>query len=534
MAGYDTEDINNLYPEHADNNWSFEEVGPDDVVRAINLLPNKNATSLDKVPIKLLKATSMKLAPVIAFCLNLAIRLSYYPEELLKGRLKLIHKSGDNDIENFRGLTLLPSMSKIFEFLLSEQLTRYLNSINFFIGNQFGFLQHSSCLGAAYTLVNFIKFHFRKKYVACMFVDLRRAFDTVDPVRLSKKLSRIGLSENATKLMLSYLENRLTATTIGSITSCLRKISVGVAQGSKMGPLHFIIYVADLLLVKFIGKILLYADDTVLYYAADTIEELEAMMQQDAVVLHEWLCKNVLTVNSVKTCYMTFGLARNSPDITIFIDGTEIKRVRSFRYLGLILDENLTFDKHIDHIKKTLSPFISLMWRNARFIPIEKRKEIYYAYVQSHLNYMLPIYSQGSITKMEELRIIQNRCIKTLYGLPRETRSTYLYSNRLLPINLLATVEQLTQLHRINLNVTKHSFTIVSNLEFHGRVTTNSNELHVFRDQPILFSSIFDYNRLDSELINVRNIRVFRTRLKDKVVRDSDDYYLISPFFHVN
>lgn len=492
------------------------------------------STSFDKVPISLLKATSTKLATVVAFCINLAIRLCFFPDELLKGRLKLIHKTGDTDIENFRGLTILPSVSKIFEYILSLQLMEYLNSLNFFSGNQFGFIKKSSCLGAAYSVVNFIRLNYRKKFVACMFVDLRRAFDTVDPQRLAKKLSRIGLSENAIKLMLGYLRNRRTATTIGTNTSDFKDISVGVAQGSKMGPLHFIIYMADLLLVQFIGLLVLYADDTVLCYAADTMEELQSLMQRDAEKLHNWLRLNLLTMNTEKTCYMTFGRARIHPDMNIMVDGTALKRVRSYKYLGLWLDENLTFDKHIDHIKKVIRPFISLMWRNGRFIPINKRRQIYHAYVQSHLNFMLPIYSQGSITKMYELEVLQNRCIKALYHLPRNTATTYLYSSSIIPIELMAKVEQMTQIHKMLLNGTKHNFKLIPNCVFHGRSLLHPNALHLFRDQPILLESIVDYNRLNEELRLLRNISVFRTRLKSKMLKDSIVYHELSPFLHIN
>lgn len=534
VNGYDTSDIDNLYPEFADNNWSFKEIESEDIVEAIDALPNKKTTSMDKIPMSLFKATKTKLAPLIAFCLNLAIRLCSFPDELLKGRLKLIHKSGDSDIDNFRGLTLLPSMSKIFEHVLGEQLIRYLNSLNFFKGNQFGFLRNSSCLGAAYSVVNFIKLNYRKKYVACMFVDMRRAFDTVDPERLSKKLRRIGLSENATNLMLSYLRNRRTAISIGNNSSNFRNISVGVAQGSKMGPLHFIIYIADLLLVNFIGLLILYADDAILCYAADTLEELQALMQRDATLLHGWLCRNVLTVNAEKTVYMTFGWARNLPDMNISIDGVAIKRVRTYKYLGLILDENLSFDRHIDHIKRVIRPFIPLMWRNGRFIPSCKRKQIYYAYVQSHLNYMMPIYSQGSITKMAELKILQNRCIKALYHLPRRTSTTYLYSSRLLPIELLATVERFTQLHKMKLNQTKHTFKLITNQEFHGRVNRYPNALHVFKDQPVLNETIVDYNRLPDELLRLKSSKVFKLRFTSLVLQNSTDFYAISPFVHIN
>lgn len=149
----------------------------------------------------------------------------------------------------------------MFEQILANQLFAYFDSIKLFTGNQFGFLRNSSCQSAALQLVDIIKSSFRKKYVACVFVDLKRAFDTVEPKRLARKLKRLGLSNNAVKLMLSYLLNRNTATTIGTNTSFFRKITVGVAQGSKLGPLHFIIYINDLLNLKFWGRLLLYADD---------------------------------------------------------------------------------------------------------------------------------------------------------------------------------------------------------------------------------------------------------------------------------
>lgn len=540
IHGYEVNDIEDLYPQHANNNWSFKETNTVDVVRAINCLPDKKSTGIDNVPINLLKSTSSAIAPLIVFCFNLAIRICFFPEELLKGRLKLIHKSGDFDIENFRGLTLLPALSKIFEYLLSEQLIEYLHSISFFSNNQYGFLKNSSCIGAAHQLVDFIKLNFRKKqgkkkkYVACIFVDLKRAFDTVDPIRLERKLRRSGLSPSASKFMLSYLSNRRTATVVGNETSFFRRILVGVAQGSKMGPLHFLIYINDLFQLEFLGNILMYADDTVLYYAADSAEELEKMMLNDMNLLHKWCVRNILTINVGKTCYMTFGRASLLPDLNIVIDNETIKRVRTFKYLGLVLDENLTFDKHVDHVKKMIHPFIPLMWRKGKYIPTNKRKQLYFAYVQSHLVYMLPIYSQGNKTKMAELQTIQNRCVKAVYRFPRGTSSTYLYSYSLLPLQPLALIERVTHLHKMIWSVTKHSFNIRLNRSVNGRATRRRSKIHIEDEHPTLRQPITEYNRLNSELRQLKCIETFKARLRIKVMTESDEYCSISPYFYIN
>lgn len=166
IHGYSTDDIEDLYEEHASNNWSFQHVSPEAVSHVINSLPNKTSAGLDNVPIKLLKNSVVSIALVIAACFNVMIDTATFPTELLKGRLKLIHKSGDHDIDNYRGLTLLPSLSKVFEELLLRQLVAYFESVNLFVGNQFGFLKGSRCQSAALQLVDVIKSNYNKAFVA--------------------------------------------------------------------------------------------------------------------------------------------------------------------------------------------------------------------------------------------------------------------------------------------------------------------------------------------------------------------------------
>lgn len=542
--GYSTNDIDSLYPEFESNNWDFRPVDAEQVSEVIIYLPNKKTTSFDKVPIQLFKSSLAVIALTIASCFQTMISTSDYPCELLKGRLKLIHKSGSCDIDNFRGLTLLPSLSKIFEELLLRQLYEYLESLNFFVGNQFGFLKNSCCQSAALQLIDYIKSNCNNKFVAATFIDLKKAFDTVDVKRLVRKFKRLGLSTNACKLMKSYLENRHTATSIGDNVSNFKRVNIGVAQGSKLGPVHFIIYINDLLQEKFIGQLLLYADDAVLVYASDTPIDLQAAMQHDANLLNEWLGRNVLSLNKSKTCYMLFGRARNITDLTICFDGSSIDRVTRFKYLGLIIDEGLTFHEHVNHVKKKVAPFVSLMWRKSKYIPIEKRKQLYNAYVQSHLLYMLPIYSDCAQYKLDELQTLQNQCIKALYRLDRYTPTTLLYSTGLLPINELAKAERIIFVHKLSQSLTKNNFRFVTNAEVHGRSTRRNSRLHVFNHRTTgsiynscnaaLSSAIDDYNQLDSLTRNIRCFKTFKAKVKLKTMQESQEFNVITPFRFLN
>jgi len=353
-----------------------------------------------------------------------------------------------------------------------------------------------------------------------MFIDLKRAFDTVNPNRLARKLKQLGLSENAVKLMHSYLVNRKTATTIGKNSSDFATVNVGVAQGSKFGPLHFITYINDLLKMLFFGRLLLYADDAALVYICDSAADLERLMAQDLAILNDWLNRNVLTLNPNKTCYMTFFKGKNIPDFNISIDGHTINRVRTYKYLGLVIDEDLKFDKHVDHVKMLIRPFISLMWRNGKYVPMVRRRALYYAYVQSHLLYMLPIYGECGVTKLKELQILQNRCVKAMYRFHKLTSTTYLYSTSLMPISEMVTVEKVTNLHKMILSLTKHNFRFASISGTHGRELRNNDEIYIpnsysrsITTTAALTLACSEYNKLDMDVRQLTCLKTFKSKI---------------------
>lgn len=345
---------------------------------------------------------------------------------------------------------------------------------------------------------------------------------------------------------MSYLSNRQTAVTIGNNTSLFSKIRIGVAQGSKMGPLTFLLYIHDLLRVSFRGLRTLFADDAVLVYVCDSMEEMQLAMQADIDLLHEWLVRNVLTLNTEKTCFMYYGRAKDQADIKVSYDGTDIKRVKKFKYLGLVLDEELTFKQHVDHVKKLIAPFIPIMWRNGRYIPMSKRRSIYLAYVHSHISYMLPIYGDCCQYKLNELKTLQNRCIMAHFGLPRLTSTTYLYSTSILPLNELAKVERLTHMYKMITCKVKHNFAITYNGTVHEHRTRQMNNIYTRNpftlanrrskdsSNAALMTVISEFNDLDNETRQLRSVKSFRQSLRIIVMGQSLKFNFLSPYLHIN
>lgn len=170
------------------------------------------------------------------------------------------------------------------------------------------------------------------------------------------------------------------------------------------------------------------------------------------------------------------------------------------------------------------------MWRKGKCIPAEKRKQLYYAYVQSHL--MLPIYSLSNKRKMNELQTIQNSCVKAMCHLHRRTPTTYLCSVNLLPLRPLAIVERVTHPHKMLKLLTKHSFDIKLNRDVNERETRRRSEIHITRQHPSLSQSINEYNRLSSEIRRMSCIDTFKSKLKLKIMSESEEFNIVSPFFH--
>lgn len=206
-----------------------------------------------------------------------------------------------------------------------------------------------------------------------------------------------------------------------------------------------------------------------------------------------------------------------------------------------MLDEHLKFDKHVDHIKKLVRPFIPLMWRNGKFIPLARRKHLFFAYVQSHFLYMLSVYGECGVTKMAELQTLQNRCVKAMFRLPRFTSTTYLYSNTLMPITLMASVERVTNVHKMTRSLTKHNFRFATNVAVHGRELRNFNNMYVLNPYSILNSTnaalvlaLNEYNDLDLDVRLLTCLKTFKASVKLRLMKMSVEFSPISPFTFIN
>lgn len=290
--------------------------------------------------------------------------------------------------------------------------------------------------------------------MGALFLDLKKAFDTLNHGILLRKLEHYGIRGVANDVIRSYLENRSQLVSYAGEMSSYRQINVGVPQGSNIGPLLFLIYINDISKLHLTGVPRLFADDTALFYPNIDPNLIIANMHYDLQVLQNYFCDNLLSLNLQKTKYMIFRSPRktlsNLPDLVM--DVNVIERVDSFKYLGIHLDCILSWDYHIKKLAGKISTMCGILKRISHFVPRKVLFMFYFAHVHSHLNYLIIAWGRACKSKLKKLQTLQNRCIKIIYNLPWLFSSVRLYTDfphKILPIQGMCDEQTLLLIHNM-------------------------------------------------------------------------------------
>ncbi len=261
------------------HSFEFEEINEMSVLHELNKLRTNKATGLDGISAKLLKDSARVIVPYLTI-LNLSLRCGSFPDIWKKGRVTPIFKTRDpTSTNNYRPITILPTLSKLLERIIHHQVYNYLQEHKLLASQQFGFRTNlSTTIALAHFTEQILDNLDDRKITGAVSIDLRKAFDTVDHTIFLEKLRTIGFTSSVLDWFCSYLSNRTQVTMINNLISDPKPVTVGVPQGSILGPLLFLIYINDLPECLTHCKLILYADDTLLYYSADSISELQSKL----------------------------------------------------------------------------------------------------------------------------------------------------------------------------------------------------------------------------------------------------------------
>lgn len=506
--------------------FNFRSTTNEEISEIINNLTNNKSPGHDNLSPRIFINLNNEITPLLLHIFNNVILTAQYPNILKISKIVPIPKAVNaHKVDMYRPIALLPIMDKIFEKLIHQQFTTYLENNNLLYDCQFGFRKGSGTEDAVINVVNFICRGLDEGYnaVGGVFYDLSKAFDLVDHDIMLEKLQFYGVRGVELNLFKSYLNNRKQYVVLNNSKSSLGNVEHGVPQGSVLGPLLFTIYINDINNLELFGKLYMYADDISLFYPYKHEAVLKVYMERDAALISEYMRLNKLILNSSKTKVIRFKpyINTNAPKFSVFVDGEEIFETNAVKYLGVTLQSNLSWNLHIKDIKSKISPVIGLLYKFKYKFDEKTKLIIYEALIQSHLNYLVSIYAYKNSIELQSLQRTQNKALKNVYNLPIRYPTLRLYqeiAKNILPINGIYKKQVLLFVFKSLHNIGHSTITFTRNQSTFA--TRSSSNLKIARcrlektKQRIEFIGCVEYNNLPQNLKDINVISSFKSNIK--------------------
>ena len=417
------------YVPITDKVFGITPICPAKVLQLFLNLSDRKASGLDNISSKLLKVAAPVIATSITDLFNCSISTGVFPDEWKLARVVPVFKKGiRSDVNNYRPTSIIPIIARVFEKAIYDQFYKYLADNSMLSNCQSGFRKLHNTMTTLLKSTDEWRLNIDKGQInGVVFIDLKKAFDTVDHSILIDKMRRYGLNEQTLNFFTSYLENRSQRCFVNGHLSQKVSVRCGVPQGSILGPLLFLIFINDLPNCFDTAKTTMYADDTTLTFCASDTNSLESQINSELKQLNQWLVANKLTLNVSKTELMiiTTRQKRTFIDDTLNVNnsGQPVNRVMSVNMLGLQLEQSLSWTKHKEHIYKKVAPALGLLKRVRDFVDRDTLVSIYNALILPHLEYACVVWDgldKGLAIKLQRL---QNRAARIITRSSWEIRS---------------------------------------------------------------------------------------------------------------
>lgn len=511
--------------------FSFRYVSADYIVKTFKSLNIKSTEDLWGISTKVLGTIIVDIAPCLAHVFNKCVDEGVFPDLMKHSKLIPLFKSGsEKDPANYRPISVLPALSKIFEKIILTQLLSHFNLNGLLHCNQFGFTKGRSTTDAGILLLKHVYDAFENSQDAIgVFCDLSKAFDCVSHATLISKLKHYGVQNRAIDLVQSYLSNRVQKVDVGGERSSGSTIDMGVPQGSILGPFLFLVYVNDLpAFVKDICDIVLFADDTSLVFKVDRSKANYDDVNASLSRVLNWFTVNNLLLNSKKTKCIKFTLPNvlNRP-ANIEINGEALTLVDSTTFLGLNIDARLQWGPHIEALAGRLSSAAYAV-RTIRWLTDEATARlVYFSYFHSVMSYGILLW--GKAADIQTIFILQKRAVRAIYKM----KSRDSLRERFKEINILTVTSQ--YIYEILLYTHKHVSSFKKKGDVHSINTRNKNKLCIpkFRlekvNRSFMGNTVRYYNKLPDNATKLP-IRRFKAYIKKNLIKKA--YYTVNDYIN--
>lgn len=414
----------------------FSEIDQNNVTRSLKLLKVSKATGVDNIPAKILKMSADIIAPSLTAIFNLSLNSGVYIDAWKQARITPIYKSEDRrKCENYRPISILPVISKIFEKQIFDQLYDYLAKNSLLSKFQSGFRPKHSTMSALIQMCDqWLENMDNGMLNGVVFLDIRKAFDSINhSILLNKMNDQFGVQGLELKWFDSYLTNREQVCVVNGRKSSSMRIICGVPQGSILGPLLFLLYINDMPKCLQCTTPCLYADDTEIFSSSHDFDKLIENLNTDLKNIHNWLAKNKLQHHPTKSKLMFIGSSYNLKNKVgegcVYLGDKPVPRTGSQKCLGVEIDENLSWEKQIEAICKKVGAGIGAIKRAKPYVESSTLQTIYNALVQPYFDYCSILWGNCGKSLQDKLQKFQSRAARVITGATYEIRSADVLDN---------------------------------------------------------------------------------------------------------
>jgi len=501
------------------NSISFEEI-----LDKIDSLKNQLSSGPDVISNKIIKENKLIFSKILSFLISISLQKGYYPSCLKLSKIIPIHKTGSKvKIENYRPISLQCSFGKIFERVIHDKITKHLEENSILSRTQHGFKKFHSCQTAVAVVHDSIltKLH-SKEIVIGIFLDLSKAFDTLNHSILIEKLNHYGFQGKELNLLKSYIIDRRHYTEVNNKKSETLISKCGVPQGSVLGPLLYNLFCNDLVAISDSNcKITQYADDTCFIVSSKSLDHIKELINIICSKIQTWFNSNCLVINNKKSNYMIFSKTPNT--FKLKINNIDVEMSKSVNYLGIIIQNSLKWDETIDKKIKALLKLKYLFQILSKYIDRQKLLLMYKSLILSKIAYGIELYGNANKVQINKLQRLQNWFLKLILKKPKLYSTLNLHKDaNILLLTDFIDFRKCVFMFDLQHSYVKNEYTSIINMRHQSSVsnynTRSKNDIFLekyslYKNKMLFTQCALSWNRLSTSLKIISCRKLFKQEL---------------------